>query len=488
MTRKSLPSIHKIASWWASEQGQERVNQIKRDYEVCLIDKLSNIDLDSAHCWACDKTLRSGCSNYRTRDLGLHRCHVIPDCLGGSNDPSNIILMCAECHKDNPDSTDESLFWWWFKNVESDYLQKADRLIKILPSSLNDEEADEILKEFKSDLTKTDTVPVSGRLGWGFVTASISRIVSSLEVQQSSSVGASSQDVASSLLSEFTEHKNKRISQRTKEAMQYLISEGRFTGRAPRGFTVEVRDDGKKYLVIDTQEQADQEMVRSWKREGFTNAEMIAMCETQGITSRSGKAPSQATISRWTKGVEAPERVKAERKVSNPNLLGRKARPRLEDQLTGLLPLIQSLLSQGMSHAKVTEEVEKAGYRTSKGKAIRKSQISLIIKRNEDDSKSKYTGGIPLGWRVDEDGNEVPDEIEQSLIALVREYRDLGLSYSAIAQKLTEANFSSRTGNAKFSKSMAKRINDAETTAERTLRLQASFKVTHNRMSKDDGT
>ena len=183
----------------------------------------------------------------------------------------------------------------------------------------------------------------------------------------------------------MNENEKKRISQRTKDVMQHLIKEGRFTGRAPRGFTVEVREDGKKYLVIDPQEQADQEMVKSWKREGFTNAEMIAMCETQGITSRSGGAPSQATISRWTKGVEAPEKAKSERKVTNPNLLGRKARPRLEDQLVGLLPLIKSLKSQGLSQAKITEAVEEAGYKTSKGKPIRKSQIGVIIARNRDD-------------------------------------------------------------------------------------------------------
>lgn len=87
-------------------------------------------------------------------------------------------------------------------------------------------------------------------------------------------------------------------------------------------------------------------------------------------------------------------------------------------------------------------------------------------------SKGEYTGGkAPLGWRIDEDGNEIPDEIEQRLIAVVRSYRNSGLSYSAIAQKLTEANFTSRTGSAKFSKSAAKRINDAETAEERAQRL-----------------
>jgi len=87
-------------------------------------------------------------------------------------------------------------------------------------------------------------------------------------------------------------------------------------------------------------------------------------------------------------------------------------------------------------------------------------------------AKGEYTGGkAPLGWKVDAQGNEVPDEDEQDLISTVRAYRALRLSYSAIAQKLTEADFTSRTGSAKFSKSMAKRINDAETTEERTQRL-----------------
>ena len=90
-------------------------------------------------------------------------------------------------------------------------------------------------------------------------------------------------------------------------------------------------------------------------------------------------------------------------------------------------------------------------------------------------AKGEYTGGkAPLGWKIDEHGNEIPDEDEQELISIVREYRALRLSYSAISQKLTDAHFTTRTGNAKFSKSAAKRINDAETTEERAARLDAN--------------
>lgn len=88
-------------------------------------------------------------------------------------------------------------------------------------------------------------------------------------------------------------------------------------------------------------------------------------------------------------------------------------------------------------------------------------------------SKGEYTGGkAPLGWKV-EDGQEVPDEDEQELIAIVRGYRAIRLSYSAIALKLTNAHFTTRTGSVKFSKSAAKRINDAETTEERETRIMA---------------
>lgn len=99
------------------------------------------------------------------------------------------------------------------------------------------------------------------------------------------------------------------------------------------------------------------------------------------------------------------------------------------------------------------------------------ARTKLAMQRKK--AKGEYTGGkAPLGWRVNEDGQEVSDEDEQELISIVRDYRAQRVSYSAIADKLTAAEFTSRTGKAKFSKSMAKRINDAETTEERIQRLK----------------
>lgn len=66
----------------------------------------------------------------------------------------------------------------------------------------------------------------------------------------------------------------------------------------------------------------------------------------------------------------------------------------------------------------------------------------------------------PLGFRWMH-GELITDEDEQELISIVRGYRALGLTYISIAEKLTSADFTSRTGSAKFSEDMAKRIDDA---------------------------
>ena len=89
--------------------------------------------------------------------------------------------------------------------------------------------------------------------------------------------------------------------------------------------------------------------------------------------------------------------------------------------------------------------------------------------------KGKYTGGkTPLGWTLDEEGNEVPNEGEQEIINLVRRGRKRGLSYQVIADELTEAGFMTRNGTAKFSRFMVRRIESAETKEERAARIDAA--------------
>lgn len=62
-------------------------------------------DWDSAdiRCWRCGY-LRS-----------CQRCHIVPRSLGGSDDVSNIIPLCADCHDEMPNVLDPLEVWRWIK-------------------------------------------------------------------------------------------------------------------------------------------------------------------------------------------------------------------------------------------------------------------------------------------------------------------------------------------------------------------------------------
>lgn len=57
-------------------------------------------------CWAC------GASG-----VTLNRCHIVPHALGGSDEPSNLFLMCEACHAESPDTANPAslMRWVWRK-------------------------------------------------------------------------------------------------------------------------------------------------------------------------------------------------------------------------------------------------------------------------------------------------------------------------------------------------------------------------------------
>lgn len=46
----------------------------------------------------------------------LDKCHVVPLFKGGADEPSNIVLMCENCHAHQPDSTDPSVTYEYMKS------------------------------------------------------------------------------------------------------------------------------------------------------------------------------------------------------------------------------------------------------------------------------------------------------------------------------------------------------------------------------------
>jgi len=54
-------------------------------------------------CWRC---------GYETN---LQRCHIIPESLGGKDEPSNLVLLCSRCHIDAPNVESKTFMWDWIR-------------------------------------------------------------------------------------------------------------------------------------------------------------------------------------------------------------------------------------------------------------------------------------------------------------------------------------------------------------------------------------
>lgn len=61
--------------------------------------------------WAEAEKLCWRCAHKRN----LQRCHIIPRALGGEEIPSNLVLLCAQCHAEAPNVADHNFMWVWLR-------------------------------------------------------------------------------------------------------------------------------------------------------------------------------------------------------------------------------------------------------------------------------------------------------------------------------------------------------------------------------------
>lgn len=54
-------------------------------------------------CWRC---------GYKAK---LQRCHIIPESLGGKDEPANLVLLCTRCHIDAPNVESKTFMWDWIR-------------------------------------------------------------------------------------------------------------------------------------------------------------------------------------------------------------------------------------------------------------------------------------------------------------------------------------------------------------------------------------
>lgn len=100
--RKNPKVSKKIHEYWYKEVTGERADYWANRLGDSSYENI--VEGNGKWCYACGK--ESG---------HLQRCHIVPHCLGGGVEDSNMFLLCNRCHQDNPDTVFIELFFDYVK-------------------------------------------------------------------------------------------------------------------------------------------------------------------------------------------------------------------------------------------------------------------------------------------------------------------------------------------------------------------------------------
>lgn len=137
----TLPSKAQIFDYWKDRLG---------DLGIIL-------DWGEPSCWACGfhygarfdikKSDASWTEMFEGwNKIPLQRCHIIPRSLGGTDEPSNLFLMCRECHDLAPNTSISDVFYDWAR-AQSFYKRDADKIQEALRAFGVDEAQQEKLTQ-----------------------------------------------------------------------------------------------------------------------------------------------------------------------------------------------------------------------------------------------------------------------------------------------------------------------------------------------------
>jgi hypothetical protein len=106
---------------------------------------IKNFDYEDALkiCWKCTKT------------RPLEKCHIIPKSLNGADAPNNLVLLCKECHVQNPNVNDKEYYISWL-NKTKNYcgLYGTSETIEILKEVISENINSFSVHEFNSEMLK----------------------------------------------------------------------------------------------------------------------------------------------------------------------------------------------------------------------------------------------------------------------------------------------------------------------------------------------
>ena len=173
--RGSAPSRQVIARYWMNQMVKHRENMAEDQKDEFYSKpsferKMSRQDWGEPCCWACGwykndradygvAAMKDPLSSWDKANW-LERCHIVPHMLGGSNDASNLVLLCKKCHKAAPD-TKRSRHMFRFITKRPHYQDKLLSALSATPGS-DMQIVFENQAEFKAYLTENMGVHFGG--------------------------------------------------------------------------------------------------------------------------------------------------------------------------------------------------------------------------------------------------------------------------------------------------------------------------------------
>jgi 5-methylcytosine-specific restriction endonuclease McrA len=111
--KRKMPTKGDIVNYW-----------IKWETDKKQIPPWGDWDWGEPACMACTRWLEGWDDPETIRGKwnstkGLERCHVIPRYLGGTDDVSNLVLMCPKCHQNQPDDLDPEITYMYMRERSS---------------------------------------------------------------------------------------------------------------------------------------------------------------------------------------------------------------------------------------------------------------------------------------------------------------------------------------------------------------------------------
>jgi len=158
--RPNPPSAQAIAEYWDT-RGLEESDPIKQSRWNPMVD-VGEPSCQGCGCWNTEWDKKPIGKRWNHAD-GLEKAHIIPLALGGSNEPSNYLMLCRFCHFDfdseicitSMDDFDKVIKW-----LSNRSKQKQDKIDSMIKSHIKDNDYDS--ESYYECLMKGIRIPYRG--------------------------------------------------------------------------------------------------------------------------------------------------------------------------------------------------------------------------------------------------------------------------------------------------------------------------------------